>query len=58
MIPAVIEATGIAAAIPTVISWAESLLSSIIGNEYLVVFLAIGVVGSVLGLVRRLIHTR
>lgn len=52
------EATGIAAAIPTVIAWAEQLLSSIISNQYLVVFLAIGVVGSVLGLVRRLIHTR
>lgn len=50
--------SGIAGAIPTVIGWAESLLSSLINNEYLVVFLAIGVVGSVLGLVRGLIHTR
>lgn len=59
MVPMIVaEGTGIAGAIPTVIGWAESLLSSIIGNEYLVVFLAIGVVGSVLGLVRNLIHTR
>lgn len=59
MLPVMIaEGTGIAGAIPTVVGWAEDLLSSIIGNEYLVVFLAIGIVGSVLGLVERLIHTR
>lgn len=52
------EGTGIAGAIPTVIGWAETLLDSLISNQYLVVFLAIGVVGSVLGLVRGLIHTR
>lgn len=45
-------------AISTVVGWAETMLETIIGNETLVVFFAIGVVGSVLGLVRKLVHTR
>lgn len=47
-----------AAAITTVTGWAETMLSTIVGNETLVVFFAIGVCGSVLGLVRNLVHTR
>lgn len=47
-----------ATAITTVVGWAETMLDTIIANETLVVFFALGVAGAVLGLVRNLVHTR